>query len=152
MYLDFAQNKRQFIASPGLLECRSRGVAVIQGDALNVADRIKPNATRDLEDIAHGSPHPIFLEVGSDLGQIVARPNHHVMRELSEQHQHLLGRELVLVAMHQVQALFVIAVLSFGPTSALIVSMHGREQNGVGENGRRHRLVTQFKESRIRER
>ncbi len=65
------------------MKCRRRRRTIIQRDPLNVAEGIKLNTARDVEHVTNGTTDALLLESGDALGQIVAGPDHDVVRELS---------------------------------------------------------------------
>src|SRR5262245_56294507 len=86
-----------------------------------------------------------------DLGQIIARPDHEVMRQLRQQNQHLLRDKFALVAVCQAQTLLVTFVLRLEASAASVISVQGGQRSLLRCWRTRHRAVGQTKERRISE-
>src|SRR4029453_17021027 len=93
----------------------------------------------------------IFAQSRIDLGQIIARPDHEVMRQLCQQNQHLLRDKFALVAVCQVQTLLVTFVLRLETSAPSVISVQGGQRSLLRCWLTRHRAAGQTKEHCISE-
>ena len=102
---------------------------MIQDNLNDMAQRIEDEKATDMKDIAHHAQHPIVLQLGNR--QPAASPDHDIVSQRAQQHQHLLGLKALLVAFGQPQSGFVPFEGRFDAASTLIVEVAEKRLDAV---------------------
>src|SRR5258708_23035541 len=126
-------------------------MALIQHDGLDLSVGSNRDVSINLQGIADGPLNAILLKTWINFYQRVACPDDFVMRQLTEQDQHLLCRKAMQISMTQAQALLLSAILRFNATAASVIRMECSEQDSGRLRLRRHLLRTQIEEHFIAE-
>lgn len=101
----------------------------IEYNLAHVSGSCKLDGARDMENISDGSLNAIFRKAWMVIGELIARPDHQIMRQLCQQDQHFLCSKTMFVAARQTQALFIAFVLGFETAAAQVIEMHSSEKD-----------------------
>src|SRR6266511_2113294 len=88
--LNFAQIRLQIIGNKRRMESSSERMAFIEHDLFDFTLGVDLHLSSDLQGITDSPLDTVFAQAWFGLGQVIARPNDHIMCQLREQDQHLL--------------------------------------------------------------
>src|SRR5258708_20106368 len=100
---------------------------LIQHNLNHVMKGIKAEKATDMKHITHHAQYATMWSFCN--GQPSARPDHHIVSECAQKHQHLLSVKALLRALGQTQSLLVAFQGHFNPPPTLFVNPHVTPQN-----------------------
>src|SRR6266496_3006927 len=115
----------------------STASVLIEHNCKQMPRPIKAEQTADMKDIAYHTQYPTVRAFCH--GQPAPCPDHHIVSQRAEQHQHVLSFKALLVAFGQPQSLLVSFESRFDASTSLIVEGHIGQQDGDWISGLRCR-------------